>query len=140
MEVTFGSQRGLGRSGTDSLTAAPLLISVELTAGGPVVALAGELDVATASLAQAVCLDACEAHSRSSIVVDLTRLSFCDCAGLNMLLHVHKRALMGNGWLRLSGASARVRKVLAITGLASTLMCYSMPADAFADVGPSTPP
>jgi len=126
------------RRDIDPLASIPFRITVELRAGGPVIALRGELDVATAPIAETAFLDIWHLHGFSNAVVDLTQLSFCDCTGLNLLLHLHRHALAGAGWVRLVGAEPRLRRMLEITGLASTLVCYPTPSDAFADVGPIT--
>jgi anti-anti-sigma factor len=110
-----------------------LHISVDLTPGGPVITLAGELDVATAPAVKA-CFEVFDVRYAPRLVVDVARLSFCDCAGLSAFLHAHRRALVGDGWFRLCAANPRLRKMIAITGLASTLRCYPSAADAFADV------
>jgi len=114
-----------------------LRISADLAPGGAVVTLAGELDVATAPAVEATCLDMLDAYPSPQVVVDVAGLFFCDCAGLNALLHVHRAALARGGWVRLCRASPGLRKVLAITGLVSALRCYSTVADACADVARS---
>lgn len=130
-----------GRRGPDLLVGtsrALLRISVDLTAGRPVIALAGELDVATAPAVKAVFFETFDVHRRPHIVVDLARLSFCDCAGLSVFLHIHNRALGAGGWVRLCGAGPGLRTVLGITGLMPILLCYPTVADAFADGEGST--
>ena len=116
-----------------------LRISVDLTAGGPVIALAGELDIATAPAVKAVFFETFDAQRRRHLAVDVAGLSFCDCAGLSMFLHIRNRALAGGGWVRLCGPGPGLRTVLGITGLMSILHCYPTVADAFADVERSTP-
>ncbi|GAA2007208.1 STAS domain-containing protein [Catenulispora subtropica] len=116
-----------------------LRISVDMTAGRPVIALAGELDVATAPAVEAVFFETFDVHRRPHVVVDVARLSFCDCVGLSAFLHVRNRALAGGGWARLCGTGPGLRTVLGITGLMPILHCYPTAADAFADVERSTP-
>jgi len=135
--ITLGARIGPGQRGSDTLVVdiSPTLlsISIDLTSGGPVIALAGELDVATAPAARAY-FDEFDVHHNPRVVVDVARLSFCDCADLSAFLHAHHRVLVGDGWFRLCDASPRLRKMIGITGLASTLRCYPTAADAFADV------
>jgi anti-anti-sigma factor len=85
-----------------------------------VITVAGEFDVVAAPVVKArfEVFDVCHAPR---LVVDVARSSFCDCAGLSALLHAHRRALVGDGWLRLCATSPRLRKMIAMTGLASTL-------------------
>lgn len=138
--VNFGARTDSGQRSSDTLadtSPALLSVSVHLTSGGPVVTLAGELDVATAPAATA-CFDVFDVDRTPRVVIDVAGLSICDCAGLNTFLHAHRRALVGDGWFRLCDASAWLRKVIGITGLASTLRCYPTVADAFADVERST--
>lgn len=134
--ITLGARSGPVQRGSNTLadiSPTLLYISVDLTSGGPVVTLAGELDVATAPAATA-CFDVFDVRCNPRVVVDVAGLSFCDCAGLNAFVHAHRRALVGDGWYRLCDTSALLRKMIGITGLASTLRCYPTAADAFADV------
>ncbi|WP_194918089.1 STAS domain-containing protein [Catenulispora rubra] len=141
--ITLGARTGPGQfgSGAPSSTSRALLTtSVGVSAGRPVIALVGELDVATAPAVKKVCFDTFDtfdtfdARPRPYVVVDLAGLYFCDCAGLNVFVHVHNWALPGGGWVRLCRTDRRLKKMLDITGLAATLCCYPTAADAFADV------
>ena len=133
--ITLGTRTDPGWriSGFPGTSPTLLHISVDLTPGGPVITLVGELDVATASAVRA-CFEVFDVRHAPRLVVDVARLSFCDCAGLSAFLHAHRRARVSDGWFRLCAASPRLRKMIAITGLASTLRCYPTAADAFADV------
>ena len=100
---------------------------------GRVLVLVGELDMASAP----VLTDhvgrlgaSCPAH----LVADLSRLRFCDCAGLAALLRIHRRAVESGGWLRLCAAGAVMHKVLSITGLSQVLLCHPGVTQAFADL------
>ena len=134
--ITLSARINPGQRDPDTVVGASpalLYISVDLASGGPVIILDGELDVATAPAARA-CFDVFDVRRTPRVVVDVAGLSFCDCAGLSAFLHAHRRALAGDGWFRLCDVSARLRKMIGITGLASTLRCYPSAADAFADV------
>ena len=120
-----------------SLSSAMLRISVGLTLDGPVIALAGELDVSTAPAVKTVCFDAFNDRISPHVVVDVAGLSFCDYSGLSAFLDVRDQALAGGGWVRLCRAGPPLQKVLGIMGLMSILRCYPTAADAFADVEPS---
>ena len=115
-----------------------LRISVDQTPSGAVITLAGELDVATAPAVETTCYDTLDDHPCPQVVVDVAGLFFCDCAGLNALLHIHGWALARGGWVRLCRATPSLRKVLAITGLASTLRNDPTVANACVDAGRST--
>ncbi|MDX2565398.1 STAS domain-containing protein [Streptomyces sp. TX20-6-3] len=58
--------------------------------GRAVVGIAGELDIATASHARQILLDAVRAYRQ--VIVDCARLDFCDCAGLSVLIAAHNAA------------------------------------------------
>ncbi|WP_194922605.1 STAS domain-containing protein [Catenulispora pinisilvae] len=129
---TDSGQRDIGAAATTSR--ALLTISVDPAASRPVVALTGELDIATAPAVKTVCFETFEARPRPYVVVDLAGLYFCDCAGLNAFVLIHNWALTGGGWVRLCRTDRRMQKMLDITGLAATLRCYPTAVDAFADI------
>ncbi len=68
------------------------------------------------------------------MVADVAGLRFCDCAGLKALLRIHRRATASGGWLRLSGAAPRMRRLLRVTMLTDVLQCYPGIDEAFADI------
>jgi anti-sigma B factor antagonist len=110
-----------------------LRITVQDTSGGPVVNLTGYLDLATTPMLKAACTEVLRGSADQRVAADLARLSFCDCTGMNTLLHIHRLAQETDGWLRLCGAGTTFHKVLRITGLAPTLRCYASAVDAFSD-------
>ncbi len=99
---------------------------------GTVVAVAGELDVASGPLL-AEHLAKLASDLRARIVLDLTHLDFCDCTGLSVLLRAHRRFVENGGWLRLSAPRPTIHKTLRITRLARVLVCYQSIAEAFDD-------
>jgi anti-sigma B factor antagonist len=101
---------------------------------GTVVLVTGELDVATVPVL-AHFLRGLITRQGAHLVVDLTGLTFCDCAGLNALLDTHRRAEAAGGWLRLCSVTARTEMLLKITGLSAALRCFATVGDAFADLG-----
>ncbi|MBS2531179.1 STAS domain-containing protein [Catenulispora sp. NF23] len=97
--------------------------------------LVGELDIATAvHPVLAGHLEPSGATGREYVVADVAGLEFCDCAGLAALLWIHRRAVARGGWLRLSAATPRMRKLLRVSMLSHVLLCYPGIAEAFADV------
>jgi anti-anti-sigma factor len=81
--------------------------------GGVTVRVSGDLDVASAPLVE----DALVAHAtrRDPVRVNLSAVSFCDCAGLSALL-ASDRALRAAGRrLRFVCLSAPVRRLLVLT-------------------------
>jgi anti-anti-sigma factor len=108
-------------------------VDVQDGPGGTVVRLTGELDAATAPTLASCFATLGERHP-SQLVVDVTALAFCDCAGLNILLATHREAVASGGWLRLCGATAHLQKIIRITRLSSVLRCYPDVEEAVADL------
>jgi anti-anti-sigma factor len=78
------------------------------------VALRGELDIATAGqLADALAAEVGEAD----VIVDLEGLSFCDCAGLDVLLTAHERQRAHGARLLLTNPTRTFRRLLSLSGL-----------------------
>jgi anti-sigma B factor antagonist len=81
-----------------------------------VLLLQGELDVSNRDRLRCAISKALERHS-PILVVDLSGLSFTDCAGLSALVWAHQR-LAGHGHqLVITGAKPIVRRLLHLTGL-----------------------
>jgi anti-anti-sigma factor len=76
----------------------------------------GELDVSNRHLLRDAITGALERHP-PALVVDLSGLSFIDCAGLSVLVWAHNR-LAGHGpGLVLAGGTPIVQQLLRLTGL-----------------------
>jgi anti-sigma B factor antagonist len=87
------------------------------TAGGIIIAeLAGELDIASAPDLRDQLLSLLRPGS-SRLVIDLSRVSFCDASGLAVLVSTARRARLLGGFLRLAAVSPQVGQVLNMTGL-----------------------
>ena len=83
--------------------------------GGTIVAISGEVDICTeASLQQALLRIIRERGAR--LMLDLSGVSFMDCAGLRALLATRRRAELRGGFLRLIATSAAVRRIIELTG------------------------
>ena len=93
---------------------------VRLGDGGTIVAISGEVDVCTeAPLQQALLRIIRERGAR--LMLDLSGVSFMDCAGLRALLATRRRAEMRGGFLRPIAASAAVRRITELTGAQEAL-------------------
>ncbi|MFC6016975.1 STAS domain-containing protein [Plantactinospora solaniradicis] len=79
--------------------------------------LAGELDIVTVPEFNAA-LDRLLDEGQRRLLVDLTELTFCDSSGLAAFVRGDDQAVSRGGWLRLTGATGRVDRVLRISGLA----------------------
>ncbi|MFE2558146.1 STAS domain-containing protein [Streptomyces sp. NPDC059352] len=89
--------------------------------GAVVLVLAGELDHDTADpLRHALQENAGARH----VVVDCSRLRFCDSTGLNLLLRARLRMLAAGGRLDLSGLRPPVDRVFEITGARRVFQVY----------------
>ncbi len=80
-----------------------------------VVTPAGELDHHTAELLREP-LEQCVTDGRSRLVVDCSRLEFCDSTGLNVLLGARLKAEAAGGGVHLAGMLPVVARVFEITG------------------------
>jgi len=87
-----------------------------------VLRLAGEIDLAR----RPGLIAATEARLGRSpwLIVDLTAVTFMDCAGLGTLLAARSRAKALGGGLALVGASARMSRLLELTSLDQVFRVY----------------
>ena len=93
-----------------------LSIAVGRLDGQVVVAVAGELDVASAPLLHRCLVDLVSDQGNRRVAVDLAGVSFIDAAGIGVLVQAHK-ALNGCS-LSVIDPSPIARRVLEICGLA----------------------
>jgi anti-sigma B factor antagonist len=89
----------------DVMSTAPLVVKVS-----------GEIDIATGPKLREKLLGAIRRHG-ARLALDLSSVTFMDCAGISVLLAAHRHARLKGGWVRVPRASRRVRKVLMLTGL-----------------------
>ena len=78
--------------------------------------LTGELDIASAPALRGQLLGLLRPGS-SRLVIDLSRVSFCDASGLAVLVNTARRARLLGGFVRLAAVSPQVGQVLNVTGL-----------------------
>lgn len=88
---------------------------------------AGELDLATVGRLAAVLEQQYQA-GRCFARLDLSEVSFLDCAGLGVLVHAHHRFL-AHGTLILTGVSPRIQRLLELTGLDQVLFTIARATD-----------
>ncbi|MEU3647357.1 STAS domain-containing protein [Lentzea sp. NPDC034063] len=86
------------------------------TPAGPVLELAGDLDVATAPLALRA-VEALAPRAGQQVVVDLTGLRFCDSTGISTLIAAHNRAHAADAGIALAGVPRHLTRTLALVGL-----------------------
>jgi anti-sigma B factor antagonist len=100
---------------SEPVIAGELVITREHRIDAMVLALDGELDLASAPLLERELLDA-ESSSPGRIVVDLGSLQFVDSTGLHVLLRARQRARENDRQLLLRRGPRAVRRVFEITG------------------------
>lgn len=86
---------------------------------GTIVQVGGEVDVSVAGPLQDLLLGVMRTHS-PSLLLDLSGVSFMDCAGIRALVQTRRRAESRNGSMRLVAASAAVRRIIDLVGLRDT--------------------
>jgi anti-sigma B factor antagonist len=91
-----------------------------------VISVAGEIDLYTAPKLQSELMAALTA-SPARLIVDMSRVDFCDSTGINVLLAAHRQAREGGGELQLAGPGSATRKVLQVTGLESVFTVLDDP-------------
>ncbi|GAA3824988.1 STAS domain-containing protein [Streptomyces phyllanthi] len=92
-----------------------LLVEVREEGASAVVTPAGELDHHTADVLREP-LDECLDKGFTRLVLDCSRLEFCDSTGLNVLLGARLRAEAAGGGVHLAGMQPVVARVFEITG------------------------
>jgi anti-sigma B factor antagonist len=108
---------------TASLETAPLDIS---TRPGPVVTITGEIDIQSGPQLRDQLISIIRRHG-ARLALDLTGVTFIDCAGISVLLAARRRAHLEGGWLRVLRASPPVQRVIALTRLNPVLMPTAQP-------------
>ena len=97
-----------------------------------VVVVRGNLDADSAPVLTTA-LDQVLAAAVPRIVIDLSGVEFCDSTGLSAFVVGHNRAVERGGWLRLSGPSEFLGRLLETVGLIPRLPVYAEVTDALAD-------
>ena len=102
----------------------PLTVSSRRGAGWTVVDVTGELDIATRGRLSDHLNAVIAAPDAARLILDFSRLEFCDVSGLTPVVNAHRQAQARRGWLRLVCPEGRVRRLLRITGLSKTIPVY----------------
>jgi len=93
-----------------------------------VIEVAGELDHRSAPMVEDVLIAA--GRPGMDLVVDLSGVRFCDCAGLGALLRTACRFESVGGRLRLAAAQPAVARLLALAGTPEVMGVYPRVRDA----------
>jgi anti-sigma B factor antagonist len=97
------------------------------TSRGVLLALMGELDLASAPVLEAR-LRAADVEEHSDVALDLAQLSFVDATGLKVILNAHRRAAWRGGRVTLLNPSSDIRRLLSLTALDLTIDVMTDPA------------
>lgn len=100
---------------------APFSITRSNDAAGVVLALAGELDVATAPELEEL-LNEIRGGNHARVMVDLSELSFVDSAGVSVLIKAKREAEAAGSQFLLRRPTAQVHRVFALVGLVDWLV------------------
>ncbi len=84
-------------------------------------AVAGEIDMATAEQLQEAIGDAVTRSHTVTVVIDLTDVTFCDSVGIGTLVRAHVEAARHGTVVRISNPQRQIRRVLEITGVLDIL-------------------
>ncbi len=97
-----------------------------------VVALTGDLDLASAP-ALASRIDVARGHGVRRLLIDLTRVEFCDSTGLRALMGAERELRIAGGRLTIvCPGEGQVARLLDVTGLREALRVYEDPRHAAA--------
>ena len=109
-------------AGEGPIVVSPFAIEVSGDPSAPVVAVRGEIDVATSPQLRND-LNTLVARGARHITLDFSGVSFVDSSGLGVLVGTYKRLREDqDGSVRIVGAQPSVRKVFEITGLEAALL------------------
>lgn len=104
----------------------------EMFGGVPVVATPAEMDISTTDKLRVVLVGA-TSNGYPTVVVDMTRTQFWDCAVLGTLVRAHKRVLAeGSGLRPVIPADGVVPRILALTSIDRFIPCFASLEDALA--------
>ncbi|WMX46699.1 STAS domain-containing protein [Streptomyces roseicoloratus] len=98
-------------------------VEVRTVGASELLAPVGELDHHTAELLRAP-LDRALDEGRTRVVLDCSRLEFCDSTGLNVLLGARLRADAAGGGIHLAAMRPPVARVFEITGADSVFTLH----------------
>lgn len=86
----------------------------------PVIEIRGEIDVQSAPWLRDELLLTVRRHG-PRLTLDLSGVTFLDCAGINVLLATRRRARLEGGWLQVIRPSACAWRVISLLGLRNVL-------------------
>ena len=111
----------------------PVIRIMERTtnAGGVVVTIQGEIDIATVDTLRERLADACE----GDVTIDLRRVDFLDCLGLQLLFEQHERSAERGLRVDFVQGPRAVRRLFELTGTLERLSFVELAARPLASTG-----
>lgn len=97
-----------------------LMLDVSCDTTSATVRAAGEIDLASVDQLSAA-ISRLSSNGHRNVVLDLTRVGFCDASGLRALLMANQRLRNAGGHLAVTGASPLLRHIITITQLTDVL-------------------
>ncbi|HEY5835176.1 STAS domain-containing protein [Streptomyces sp.] len=113
----------------------PFTVASRRRADWSVVEVTGELDIATRDRLRDHLYEVIAAHRPAHVIVDLSRLEFCDATGLSVLVAGQHRVWQHDGRLRLVCPEGRIRRLLRLTRLIDVFPVYETLTEAATAVG-----
>lgn len=104
-------------------------VDVRHEEGGTVIAVSGELDLAS-SPALEKRLDEVFGSDAELVILDLRELEFMDSTGLSVLIRAHQTAEAGERRLSVVKGPPQVQRLLTLTGVGERLAVVDTPEDA----------
>jgi anti-sigma B factor antagonist len=91
--------------------------AISVSPGPPlVVAICGEVDIQSAPGLREELLRVIRRHG-PQLIIDLSGVTFLDCAGLNVLVATRRRAQLEDGWVRLVRVPPQARRMISLLKL-----------------------
>jgi anti-anti-sigma factor len=107
-----------------------LRVGVRNHADAVVVALEGELDLASAPLLESE-IESAEVAAAAGVVLDLRELQFVDSTGLRTIFSAHSRSHERGQEFAITRGSEQVQRLLAITRMGEHLRIIDTPEEMF---------
>ncbi|MET3961503.1 anti-sigma B factor antagonist [Marmoricola sp. OAE513] len=104
------------------MNAPPTITTSPSTTGHVVVTVAGDHDLDTADDLRQQLFEAIGTNPQ--VVLDLSRMTFCDSVCLGVLVSSHQAAVSAGGWLRVAAPGTYIRRVLDLTRLDQVLSIH----------------
>jgi anti-sigma B factor antagonist len=103
-----------------------LTVTVDTSAGGHLLQLAGDLDFRNVSYLREV-LEDLELGPGQQLILDMSGLAFCDSTGITVLIAARNRALAAHAGFALAAVSDRVARIFRVAGLDQVFSLYPSP-------------